>query len=151
MSWETNYSYYTVPAAYLAAYSMHFYAVTSSGKNFNMSIPRTTEDNCSKDEKMEPILLGKILRARGAHQNGNETIGLYAAGVVAANLAGVDKHALNKLSLAYLATRLFYNYSYVWLQEKSGFGGSRPLVWTASMAIIFTLFIKAGNAINANL
>lgn len=42
---------------------------------------------------------GRILRARAAHANANETIGLYAAAVVAANAAGVQAETVNCLTL----------------------------------------------------
>jgi uncharacterized MAPEG superfamily protein len=42
---------------------------------------------------------GRILRAKAAHANGNETIGLYAAAVVAANVAGVEAKTVNYLTL----------------------------------------------------
>lgn len=38
-----------------------------------------------------------------------ETIGLYAAGVVAANVAGVPSSELNKLTGGYLASRALFN------------------------------------------
>jgi uncharacterized MAPEG superfamily protein len=41
----------------------------------------------------------RILRARSAHANGLETIGLYAAAVVAANVTGVEVKSVNYLTL----------------------------------------------------
>jgi hypothetical protein len=42
---------------------------------------------------------GRILRAEAAHANNTETIGVYAAGVVAANATGVDVKTVNSLAL----------------------------------------------------
>ena len=91
--------------------------------------------------------MNRILRAKAATSNGLETIGLYAAGVVAANAAKVPVSTLNKLSLFYLGSRLVYNVIYVFLQDNRKFAPVRSLVWMAGLGSIFSFFIKAGNAL----
>jgi len=55
--------------------------------------------------------LKRIHRGEAASSNGLETIGIYAAGVVAANFARIPTETLNQLTLTYLASRLVYNVS----------------------------------------
>lgn len=54
------------------------------------------------------LSLQTIIRAEGAQQNGFENLGIFAAGVVAGNAAGLDAGYLNALSAAYIATRVVY-------------------------------------------
>lgn len=79
-----------------------------------------------------PQLKARILRAESAFANGLETIGLYAAAVVAVNIGGsngsnggvrVNPRAANALSLAYLLTRVVYTVIYVVLQDPTRDGG----------------------------
>jgi uncharacterized MAPEG superfamily protein len=100
-------------------------------------------------EKLIPKkTLRRISRAKAATANGFETLGLYAASVVAGNVAGVSTARLNKLTLAYVLSRVVYNYTYVALQDNARMAGLRPLVWMAGIGIIFTLFVSAGKALN---
>ena len=50
----------------------------------------------------------RILRAKNASGNGFETLGFFAAGVLAGNQAGIKPAALNVLALGYLASRVAY-------------------------------------------
>ncbi|EEY20755.1 predicted protein [Verticillium alfalfae VaMs.102] len=59
----------------------------------------------------------RIVRAENASVNGFETLGHYAGGVVAANVVGADAPTINILSLAYVASRIFYTFVYVVLRE----------------------------------
>jgi uncharacterized MAPEG superfamily protein len=90
----------------------------------------------------------RICRARAATANGFETVGIYAAGVVAANLAGVPTKALNYISLSYLASRVAYNLIYVRLQDNSRFAPLRSAAWTFGAGLISTLWVLAGMAMN---
>lgn len=55
----------------------------------------------------------RIVRAEGAQQNGFENIGLFAAAVVAGNMARLDNWTLNALTGGYLASRVAYNLLYI--------------------------------------
>jgi uncharacterized MAPEG superfamily protein len=61
----------------------------------------------------------KIIRAEGAQQNGFENVGLFAAAVVAGNIAKLDNTTLNYLSGGYLASRVLYNFVYINNQSES--------------------------------
>lgn len=94
-----------------------------------------------------PQKLNRFRRAKAASANGFETLGLYAAGIVAANASGVPTATVNKLALGYIASRVVFNYIYVFLQDNRKFAPLRTLVWMAGIAIIFMLYTSAGRAI----
>jgi uncharacterized MAPEG superfamily protein len=73
-----------------------------------------------------------------------ETMGLYAAAVVAANMAGVDAVTLNYLTLGYLASRVVYYTIYCILQDNRAYAPVRSLAWTVGIALTLTMYIKAG-------
>lgn len=54
-----------------------------------------------------------ITRAESAQQNGFENVGLFAAAVVAGNIAKLDNSTLNILSGGYILSRIAYNYIYI--------------------------------------
>lgn len=86
----------------------------------------------------------RIVRAQAAMANGFETLGLYAAGVLAANFAGVDAQRLNLLTGAYLASRVGYIYAYVELCQNRKMAPVRSLFWTTGIACLLSLWVMAG-------
>lgn len=88
------------------------------------------------------------MRAEGASANGFETIGLYAAAVVAANTAGVDTKFINLATLGYVASRYAFLYTYIILGENRKLSSLRSLIWGSGIALILSLFIKAGYAVS---
>ncbi|KAL2136136.1 hypothetical protein VTI74DRAFT_5359 [Chaetomium olivicolor] len=145
---STNWSYYTIPAAFLLAMIPHSYAIALAGKNYNIGNPRKTEEICAKDTTMDKVTLRRISRAKAATANAFETLGLYAAAVVAGNVAGVAAGRMNKLTMIYVASRVVYNYVYVVLQDNDRLAALRPLVWLTGIAVIMMLFVAAGKALN---
>ncbi|KAL2201177.1 hypothetical protein P885DRAFT_73526 [Corynascus similis CBS 632.67] len=143
-----NWSYYTIPAAFFLCMIPHAYGVRLAGKNYDLANPRKTEEHCAKDTSLDKVRHQRFLRARAATANGFETISLYAAAVVAGNVARLPAARLNKLTLAYLVSRIVYNYVYVVLQDNARMAGLRPLVWMAGLGIIMSLFVNAGMALN---
>ncbi|KAK0646530.1 hypothetical protein B0T16DRAFT_353016 [Cercophora newfieldiana] len=145
---DLNLSYYTVPVAYVIGFLPHAYASIIAGKNYDLTNPRNTLSHVSKDTTIDKTRLRRIQRAESASANAWETIGLYAAGVVAANLAGVPKESLNTLTLGYVASRVVYNWVYVFGQDNSRLAPVRSLTWIGGMGLLLGLFVKAGNALN---
>ncbi|KAK2024848.1 hypothetical protein LX32DRAFT_569106 [Colletotrichum zoysiae] len=136
-------SLYTVPAAFVMAMLPNFYAAGSSGPHYDPCNPRKLQSAVAADDKLDKIKKARILRAKAASENGLETLGFYAAAVVAANVAGVDAHAVNVLTLGYIGCRALFNIIYVRLQDNRNFAPLRSLVWGGSIVITLTLYIKA--------
>lgn len=91
----------------------------------------------------------RISRAKAASANGFETLGLYAAAVVAANVARVPNARLNKLTGLYLLSRALYVYTYVVLQDNARAALLRVGVWFGGVGLIMALFTAAHKAVNA--
>ena len=93
-------------------------------------------------------VLNRINRAKAASANGFETLGLYAAAVVAANSAKIDLVKLNKLTIGYIISRAAYNFVYVQLQENRRLASVRSIAWGVGIYSIISLFLSAGSALN---
>ncbi|KAL6924905.1 hypothetical protein FSST1_002179 [Fusarium sambucinum] len=140
-----NYSFFTVPAAFFIAALPHAYTIIASRGTYDNANPRSHKNNIEKCEVFTKCDKQFLYRAKAATENGFETLGLYAAGIVAANFAGVSTPTVNALSFSYVASRVVYNVAYLWLQANRRLAPVRSLVWTASIGLIITLWIKAGN------
>ena len=141
-----NLSLYSIPLAWLLSLGPHVYATTlhdsRSAQKFDNSSPRKLIPSLSSNQSLDTTTKETIIRAEAAQQNGFENLGLFAAAVVAANVAKVDSWWVNVLSLGYLGSRAAYNVLYV-----RGAGGARTVVFLGGVGVIFTLFIQAGNKV----
>lgn len=137
-------SLYTIPAAWVLAIVPHFYAA-SLGK-FDNRTPRAYTKEIADDKSLSPETRATIIRAEGAQQNGFENIGLFAAAVVAGNIAGLENRTLNLLSGGYLVSRIVYNFVYIGNTTEQA-ATLRSGVFLSGIGIIFTLFVKSGNVL----
>ncbi|KAM0750642.1 hypothetical protein T439DRAFT_325699 [Meredithblackwellia eburnea MCA 4105] len=150
----SNYSLYSVPAAWMLCIFPHWYAIslTASSKdlpNFKNSCPREFIAKCRALEKQSPVV-ARYLRAEAASQNGFENIGLWAAAVAIGNAAGIPSSTLNIISGTYLVSRALYNVLYIstTTEQKSAL---RTLVFGSGVLCIWFNFIKAGLILNKQL
>ncbi|KAI1306333.1 hypothetical protein F5Y03DRAFT_139306 [Xylaria venustula] len=140
-----NYSFYAIPIAWFLSFVPGLYSKALGGTNYDIATPRRFAENVLKDEKLDKATKNKILRCEAAAANGQETLSLFVASIIAANYAGVPVETINKLAGVYLTSRVFYNFTYIFLQENRSFAPLRSLVWNASLISWMTLFVKAGN------
>ncbi|GKT98672.1 membrane protein [Fusarium langsethiae] len=140
-----NYSFFTVPAAFFITALPHAYTIIASRGTYDNANPRSHKDNIEKCESFTKSASFGAFTLIAATENGFETLGLYAAGIVAANFAGVPTPTINALSFSYVASRVAYNVAYLWLQADRRLAPVRSLVWTTSIGFIVALWIKAGN------
>ncbi|KPM40642.1 hypothetical protein AK830_g5902 [Neonectria ditissima] len=140
-----NYSYFTVPVVFFSAALPHAYAVLSSRAHFDNANPFNHAESLAASETLDKVKQQCLLRAKAASGNGFETLGFYASGVAAANVAGVDVRALNVLTMGYVATRVAYNVTYIWLQKNRRLARLRSVLWVSGIGLVVTLWIKAGN------
>ena len=145
-----NFSLYTIPIAWAFSIVPHLYAVriyeSSSKKSFDLTKPRAISSTLASDQTLDQGTKNRIQRAEGAQQNGMENIGLFAAAVVAGNVAGLSNGTLNALSGGYLASRVVYNLVYI-NNESNAVANVRTGVFFSGIIMIMTLFVKAGNAV----
>ncbi|KAJ2990363.1 hypothetical protein NUW58_g2988 [Xylaria curta] len=109
------------------------YSKALGGTNYDIATPRRFAENVLKDEKLKCAIRpenaaskhtwtkNKILRCEAAAANGQETLSLFVASLIAANYAGVPVETINTLAGAYLGSRVAYNFTYIFLQENRNF------------------------------
>ncbi|RKL01888.1 hypothetical protein BFJ68_g12123 [Fusarium oxysporum] len=141
-----NYSFFTVPAAFFIITFPHAYTITAGAKGtYDNCNPRSHKDRIANCQTLDKSHKQFLLRAKAATENGLETIGCYAAGILAANFAAVPAPTINILGLGYVVSRLLYNIAYLWLQDNPRLSRVRSLVWVTSIGVIMSLWVKAGN------
>ncbi|EQL03349.1 Membrane associated eicosanoid/glutathione metabolism-like domain protein [Ophiocordyceps sinensis CO18] len=134
-----------IPAAFFLCWAPHMYAAgVLAGKVYDNANPRDFRDNVVKSEALEKATKQRILRAEGASQNGFESLGFFAAAVVAGNMAGLGATELNALSVSYVATRLAFVVVYVHFQTDRWWSTPRTAFWLAGIGLVFRLWIRAG-------
>jgi uncharacterized MAPEG superfamily protein len=150
----TNYSFYTIPAAWLLSILPHSYAIIlysrSAHKRFDNCHPRSLTSKLEGDQSIDKATKGRIIRAEGAQQNGFENLAFYAAAVTAGNAAGLPPQTMNMLSGAYLAIRTIYNLVYI-NGDTAAWAGTRSTIYTAGVGLVCAMYVMAGNAINKKL
>ncbi|MCJ1352968.1 MAG: hypothetical protein MMC33_002952 [Icmadophila ericetorum] len=144
-----NLSFYTIPAAWVLCLAPHVWATqaydAASSKKFDLTEPRSFAARVKEDQTITKAQRDMIIRAEGAQQNGFENIGLFAAAVTAANLAGgLDNQTLNLLSGGYLLSRIVYNFVYI-NNDSLGLANTRTGVFLTGIAIKMAMFAMAGN------
>ncbi|MCJ1257921.1 hypothetical protein MMC24_005749 [Lignoscripta atroalba] len=143
-----NFSLYTIPVAWALSLAPHVYAVSlyqsASSKSFDNTKPRALVTKLPEDQTLDQVTKDRIVRAEGAQMNGFENLSLYAAAVLAGNMANLDNSWLNMLSGGYLASRVLYNLVYV-NNESSTAANARTAIYMGGMGMIMTLFVQAGN------
>lgn len=148
IEFENNISLYTVPIGLFLAMAPHAYGVSSGLSRYNPDNPRQFEATIASDSTLDKTIKRRIIRAKSASSNSLETLGLYAAAVVAGNIAQLDRNILNWLSSLYVISRVLYLITYIWLQDNRAFSPLRSVFWGASMWPIISLFLKAGHALS---
>ncbi|KAI1268967.1 hypothetical protein F5Y18DRAFT_373194 [Xylariaceae sp. FL1019] len=149
LGFEKNISYYTVPIALVLALLPRNYSGLSGpgAKIFNRQQPRDFVA-ALKEADLDEKLRGRLLRAEACSANGFEAFPVYAAAVTAGNSAGVSATTMNLLSIGWVASRVLYNYVYIWYQEKETLAfGEVPMrfkVWSIGATICLSMFVLAG-------
>ncbi|TFK73399.1 hypothetical protein BDN72DRAFT_834806 [Pluteus cervinus] len=141
---STPLSLYSIPVAWFVALyptSLKRFLIQKTAGFDNLD-PRKPVRSLA-DKAVDPAIIAKASRMDAAHMNGNEGFPLWVAGVLAANIAGVDQRALNVASLLYIILRNLYNFIYI-NQSKPYHGTARTLVWVTSVAVpMYLLFAAA--------
>ncbi|KEY64506.1 hypothetical protein S7711_09979 [Stachybotrys chartarum IBT 7711] len=136
-----------IPATFVLIIGTHAYATLQTPKSYDNTYPRSFKDNIEKDQTIDLARKQRAIRAEAASQNGFETLGFYAAAVVAANHARLPVDLLNHATLAYVASRLLYTLSYVQFKPTPANSVLRSSVWWVGIGVTSYLWIKAGQVI----
>ncbi|KAJ6000234.1 hypothetical protein N7481_000643 [Penicillium waksmanii] len=117
----------------------------AQGQSSNI-LPRENLTNLKG--KISTQVWDKLARARGAHLNAMEGLPMFAAAMLAGNLAKLPAKDLNYMALDYLAVRVLY--TAVYMGGKSELGSYlRTGIWAWSISIPIWVLIRAGKAVNA--
>ncbi|KAI0123905.1 hypothetical protein BJ170DRAFT_640990 [Xylariales sp. AK1849] len=143
---ERNFTFYTVPAAFVLLFIPKLYSFAVGGKYLDPASPKKYQPAILDADDLDHKIKCRILRAESAFANGLETIAFYAAAVASINAVKVDSKTANILSLVYLVTRVMYNIVYVILQDNPRWAPVRTTTWFAGIGIIFAMFTLAGAA-----
>lgn len=143
-----NFSLYTVPVAWVLCLAPHIYAAKlyekATSRQFDTREPRSLIKTVAENQSVDSTTRGRIIRADSAQLNGFENLGLFAAAVVAGNMARLDNGWLNMMSAGYVLSRLVYNLIYI-NNTTAALARTRSLVYISGITMIWTLFIMAGN------
>jgi uncharacterized MAPEG superfamily protein len=145
-----NYSFHYIAGAYAFSLIPHQYyvikAMTAKDSTYTNITPRTNLDTLKATAP--PDTWTKLVKARGCHLNALEGFPLFAAAMIAGNVAGVSTKEMNVLGAEYLGVRLLYNVLYMAVRnEPMSYLRSGVYVWSVGIPIY--LLIKAGGKLNA--
>jgi len=110
---------------------------------FSNALPRTSQT--------APDVPPFVARARAAHANNLETLGLYAGGIAAALATGVAPAKAGALATQYVVGRVAYNVLYVGGEAWCGTGGYLRSVVYAGLCLgpTLRLWLEAARAVGA--
>ena len=152
---RTNISLYTVPAAWVVAFMPRVWAIrtyTAATKKDTKAIslqPRDFSKIATNDQALDAKTRDRIIRAEAAQANGFENFGLFAAAVVAGNMAGLEVGTMNGLTIAYLVSRVVYNHIYIFNDLVPS--QARSVTFLGGVGICMAMFVQAGNKMRRTL
>ena len=122
-------AYWCILIAALLPYVWVFVAKSGAPK-YNNRLPRAWLEKQGDNYKVQ--------RAHAAHLNAFEAFAPFAAGVVLAQLAGVDHGRIALLAVAFVAARVLHGIFYV-----ADVALMRSLVWAVGFACVVALLVQA--------
>ncbi|KAF2171365.1 hypothetical protein M409DRAFT_18481 [Zasmidium cellare ATCC 36951] len=140
-----NYSYTSIPLAYGLSILPHAYGLTrlmlATRGQISNSMPRTNLE--AWKSKLPTHLWNQLARARGAHLNSLEVFPLFAAAMVAGNVAGLDVKDLNGTAASFFLARGVYMVYYIGVRNEM-MAMARTGLWAWSISIPIMALIRAG-------
>ncbi|MCJ1462694.1 hypothetical protein MMC07_001297 [Pseudocyphellaria aurata] len=145
-----NLSLYTIPAVWFIALIPALYVNSVASTKFDVTQPRSTIGKVADDQTLDSRTKSRMARAHGAQLNGFENIGLYAAAIVAGNMAGLNPTTLNYLSGGYVLSRIIYSFVYINAANPATVK-YRTVAFLSGIGCVMTLFVKAGGVFQQGL
>ncbi|EGD99040.1 hypothetical protein TESG_06400 [Trichophyton tonsurans CBS 112818] len=142
-----NWSYHSIAGAYvlgLAPHFVFFLKTLKTGKYSNLT-PRNTLDSLCGVIPAEQW--NRLFKLRSIHINAMESIPIFAAAILAGNIAKLPVSELNYLAAEYLGCRVAFAALYLGAgSELTSY--ARTGVWFYSLGRLLFTLIKAGNAVS---
>ncbi|KAF5310860.1 hypothetical protein D9619_007856 [Psilocybe cf. subviscida] len=144
---NTPLSLYSIPVMYIMTFYPHTMKFLSIDKlvGFNNTLPRSNNPK-NLTGKVPAKTLVHWQRLEGAHQNGNEANPLWMAAVLAGNFAGLETRWLNIMAASYLASRLGYNFTYIYFNNVAN-GWLRTVLFFSGLSIPLRILFKAAGVV----
>ncbi|KIW02717.1 uncharacterized protein PV09_06151 [Verruconis gallopava] len=140
---------YRVVYAWALTFAPHVFKVTSLGAGGYKWDNRLGRNNMGRDLKVDDAVLARAKRADAAHQNGHESLLLFAPAVVAAISAGVSGDEVDKFTKLYLLFRAIYVVVYIANSSNNLLATLRTGVWGGSVYCSITLLLRAAKLLAA--
>ncbi|KAF2766640.1 hypothetical protein EJ03DRAFT_174756 [Teratosphaeria nubilosa] len=143
----SNFSLQSIPLAFGLSFAPHLYytsglMLASKGK---MSIAQPRSNLETWKSKLSPNVWSHLARARGAHLNSMEVFPLFAAAMVAGNVAKLPVEDLNRSAMWFLGTRTLYMALYMGISNDV-LAFARTAVYAWSIAIPVVSLWRSGQA-----
>ncbi|GFF32261.1 hypothetical protein IFM51744_03323 [Aspergillus udagawae] len=146
---QNNYSIHSIAAAYAVGLFPHGYyyvkMMANAKEHATNIVPRENLSNLKG--RLPAQIWQQLAKARGAHLNAMEGLPLFAAAMLAGNLAKLPSSDLNTLSLEFIGARLLYTALYMGAKSEA-ISYLRTGVWAWSVSIPIWGLIQAGRALN---
>ncbi|ETS85990.1 hypothetical protein PFICI_04015 [Pestalotiopsis fici W106-1] len=141
-----NYSLLAIPAHWLISIAPHAYALqlikNATNGRWNNANPRGSTWGAEMQRTVSAEVLARFERAEAAHHNGLENLPFFAAAVLTAQVAGVDREVIDTHAALFLAARVVYTFMYINIAKgKASF--ARSGIWALSCFLCLSLFVKA--------
>ncbi|TDL22784.1 hypothetical protein BD410DRAFT_788108 [Rickenella mellea] len=145
-TWSTPLSLYSIPAVWLTSFvPMNLkFSLIARTIGYNNVQPRANTGRMVNNRAVPKDVAAQAERMEGAHLNGNEMLPIWIAAVLAGNQAGVAQETLNSVSVAFIVTRILYNYVYITHTTQLA-STLRTGLWSISLSLPMYLIVKAGN------
>lgn len=145
-----NISGYAIPAYYLLALLPHFYAVEiikkANNSRWDSSNPRSSNWDDTLRKSVPAATYAQYERAKAAHKNSMENMGLFMCAVILGNVAKLPTSTLNGMVGLYLALRLGYTLAYINTTSKR-WSFIRSIFFASSTLLVMTLIVKGANVL----
>ena len=122
-------AYWCILIAALLPYVWVFIAKQSGGDRYNNHDPRSWQDKQTNPRSR---------RANAAQLNGFESFPAFVAGVLMAQLAGVDPRTISLLAIVFVVGRVLHGVFYV-----TNRASLRSLSWLVGMLCVLALIVMA--------
>ncbi|KAB8342779.1 hypothetical protein FH972_022377 [Carpinus fangiana] len=144
---EPHSSFYAIPAAYALGLVPHAYYLTrmmaASSFQWTNVTPRQNWELLKS--KVPAEVYNRCLRARGAHLNALEGFPIFAAAVIATNVAKLPEDDIKSMAYQYLCARALYTVAYVGIKNEA-LSYVRTGLWGWSLAVPVLALLRSANA-----
>lgn len=111
---------------------------------FNNVAPRGNVNKMKSKNIVPYEFAEKAARLEASHFNGNEILPMWVAAVLAGNYAKLSHKTLNLFSIAFIVSRILYNYIYA-NQTTREQSLTRSATWWISIGLPLAIITKAAN------